>query len=461
MQAEIRQPEIAAGEAQKRLAAYLVEHDGISENVARRWAGSFLRSAHEQSGLFVESSPGMYTFLHGNFMEYFAATFLLRYQEDPLEVIQAHLDDEWWEQVLLLAAAHPITNEPFRRKLISTLLNCAGDCDPGSPAWERRLMLAGQLARDMGTLLPAPLRIAVEKALFAATTDPALPPPDRANLADTLDQFWRPADQYAYININHQPSPFYIAKYPVTNAQYERFLRPANFANPGLWIGFQQFSEPDKSGCVMRLNQCGEEGWKWLQGAILNTHNLVENGVLYPLHWRNARLGIIRPAAPVVGISWWEANASCQWLLAHWDELEEGQQGLPKPKRVRLPVEPEWVLAAGGVQPQDRYAWDAPDQTTTDMGEIICRANVDESQIYRTTPVWMYPLGASPDGVMDMCGNAWEWQANFQNQQEGWLGMRGGSWFLRKDDALVSIRSSDPPEYRSDLIGFRVVFLPE
>ena len=46
--------------------------------------------------------------------------------------------------------------------------------------------------------------------------------------------------------------------------------------------------------------------------------------------------------------------------------------------------------------------------------------NTKEAGIGTTTPVDRYPMGASPYGIMDMCGNVWEWL-------EG-MNLKGGSW---------------------------------
>ncbi|MEJ5224142.1 MAG: hypothetical protein WHV44_06765, partial [Anaerolineales bacterium] len=138
MQDVIGQAEISSAQAQKELAKYLHDHEGVSETDARLWARRFLESAHLQSGLFVESMPGTHAFLHKNFMEYFAASSLLLDQENPLVIILAHLEEEWWEQVLLLAAAHPKASNPFRRKLIPEVIESARSCPKGSPAWLRR-----------------------------------------------------------------------------------------------------------------------------------------------------------------------------------------------------------------------------------------------------------------------------------------------------------------------------------
>jgi formylglycine-generating enzyme required for sulfatase activity len=266
---------------------------------------------------------------------------------------------------------------------------------------------------------------------------------------DALDRLgYQPDDLFTFVLIERNGISFYIAKYPVTNLQYERFLRRENFEDESLWTGFPGFSEPDENGHIREIGDWGEEGWNWLKRKV-------ENGLLYPRYWRQARFGAPRRTAPVVCISWYEANAYCKWLLKYWDSLEEGRQGLPKPHVIRLPTEAEWVQAAGGKQ-DGRYAWGV----LKNKKDIVRFANTGESGIGCTTPVWMYPQGASPLGVLDMSGNVWEWMANFRDKDHDVLAVRGGSWYLDQGYARVSIRKFDLPVNGYDNIGFRVAAFP-
>lgn len=134
---------------------------------------------------------------------------------------------------------------------------------------------------------------------------------------------------------------------------------------------------------------------------------------------------------------------------------------MAKPEEIRLPLETEWAEAAGdspGVR-ENRYPWDQKGATTK-IEEIIRRANVSESGINRTTPVWMYPQGESTKGVMDMSGNIWEWQANYRDSKDEWLGLRGGSWSNLEDHARVAVRYYGRPNGRYDDVGFRAALLP-
>ena len=125
---------------------------------------------------------------------------------------------------------------------------------------------------------------------------------------------------------------------------------------------------------------------------------------------------------------------------------------------VRLPSEDEWRRIAGG-EANDRYPWDQPQQEVTKTKETIAqRANIDESNIGRTSPVGMFPQGSShPFGLMDLAGNVWEWTNSWYDDNKTGRVLRGGSWLYNQTIARVSGRDWDSPYDSYDSFGFRLV----
>jgi formylglycine-generating enzyme required for sulfatase activity len=459
---ETHQAEIPAQEAEKVLYDYLKSRERVPDDeTAQLWAENFLLNSHERSGLLAERDPGIYTFLHKGFMEYLAASALIQQSGKLVEVLLALVEDkqkfEWWEQVILLAGAHPGTPEDVREELIDCLLAKVETYPKDSEESLRHLILAGNLARDMGEdLLPAAQYMQVETVLFNAATDPTLAPLSRASAADTLDEMgYLPEDLYKFVPITN----FYLAKYLVTNIQYERFLKPENFKNKDLWINFPKYDENSK----LMDETWGGQPWNWLQKELQDKDNEIQDGVLLPRYWRDLRFGINRRHAPVVGISWYEASAYCKWLTQNWQTLPEAQANSPfllhaerSSLSFRLPLEKEWSLAAGGEE-NNRFAFG---ELKDPVKEITAHANTGESGINRTTPVWMYPQGKSPLEVMDMSGNVWEWQANYYNVKDGGLALRGGSWYFDRNGARVSARIDSHPSNQWSNFGFRVCCSP-
>jgi len=252
------------------------------------------------------------------------------------------------------------------------------------------------------------------------------------------------------------PYSFYIGKYPVTNAQYERFLNAPDFANPVYWLDFQKFD--------VNCNPVGnweKTGLDFLREELKKTNTKI----ILPRFWEHKDLGMSNPHHPVVGISWFEASAYCEWVYKNWTKLPESEEN-PKlfPKTIRLPLNTEWTTAYGGDVPEKRFPWDAEGEATTSLKVILERANVEESGFGHTTPVYAYPLGQSPFGVMDMAGNVWEWQANFLIKDFEWLAFRGGSWyhnqFVERLSGRQYLHVSRPSKAWNDY-GFRMVVLPK
>lgn len=97
------------------------------------------------------------------------------------------------------------------------------------------------------------------------------------------------------------------------------------------------------------------------------------------------------PAQPVVGISWFEARAYTLWLAA--------QTGEP----FRLLGELEWEAAARATRP-------GPHRGADDA--LLPFVNTSEVHVWRPSPVGVFPEGDTPEGVMDLLGNVWEWTSS-------------------------------------------------
>jgi len=93
---------------------------------------------------------------------------------------------------------------------------------------------------------------------------------------------------------------------------------------------------------------------------------------------------------PVVYVNWYQADQYCRWV---------GRS---------LPSEAQWEKAARGTDGR-RYPWG--NQTPNPR-----LANFNFSLIGEPVPVFRYPLGASPYGVLNMAGNVREWVADWYDE---------------------------------------------
>jgi formylglycine-generating enzyme required for sulfatase activity len=265
-----------------------------------------------------------------------------------------------------------------------------------------------------------------------------------------------PSDLYTFVYLPECKG--WIGRYPVTNFQYQRFLEAGDYASKDYWMNFPKYGSPPDYAPPGNM---GDEGWQWLQKALKDKELSRDGKRIEPRRWREGDFGIQRPGAPVVKVTWYEANAYCKWLNANWNKQPESRdnEGFT-PREIRLPTEKEWIAAAGGANPQRRFPWDLEGQATEKVEEIVRRANVSESKIGRTTPVGAYPLGQSPFGVWDLAGNVWEWQANLYGKDGSFFALRGGSFSYRAEFARLSYRYNSHLPSRWSFGGFRVFVSP-
>jgi hypothetical protein len=140
--------------------------------------------------------------------------------------------------------------------------------------------------------------------------------------------------------------PFWISKYPITNFQYERFLKSAYFSSPhkgidywdvhDYWSNFPLFDK-GRAESKSTDTHTGNAGWKWLK-MMIEDHG----SPVFPRYWDNPDFGIARKNAPVVDVTWYEASAYCKWLEKNWNNLEESKVNKeiiwPSPIWMRLPL---------------------------------------------------------------------------------------------------------------------------
>ena len=152
-----------------------------------------------------------------------------------------------------------------------------------------------------------------------------------------------------------------------------------------------------------------------------------------PRGWPSARPERGRENHPVHGVSHDAMLAYCDWL--------SGETGL----RYRLPTEVEWEKAARGPS-GCAYPWG-------ERFDPRC-ANTREAGVGETTPVGVFPAGASPYGALDMAGNVEECTGSLyrlypgspvQDPEEGsYVVTRGGCFALDGDLARCDRRHGLP-----------------
>lgn len=229
-------------------------------------------------------------------------------------------------------------------------------------------------------------------------------------------------------------APFRIARAPVTNAEFAEFVEEQGYLRREFW---------------------SRQGWIWR----------TKTGALHPAYWMRGENGWLRrhfnrlvpleEHTPVVHVSWYEAEAYCNWA---------GR---------RLPTEAEWEMAAsaepspdgpGITERKPQYPWgDSPPGPH--------QANLD-SRLMGCVDVGAFPSGDSPFGCRQMLGNVWEWTASpfypfpgyvvdfpYREYSAPWFGYRkvlkGGAWATRSRLVRNTYRNFFQPYRRDIFAGFR------
>ena len=207
-------------------------------------------------------------------------------------------------------------------------------------------------------------------------------------------------------------SSFYVSKTEVTNAQFAKFLNEKGNQHQGntMWI--------DLNG-----------HWRTYHCPIYE-----QNGKFY------VKKGFEN--YPVAFVSWWGAEAYCEW------------------KGGRLPTEAEWEFLAKKAFNTDSIPIDT----------LKKYANFRENSGYHPNPV--ATKLPTPPGIYDLFGNQAEWcydwyaddyyskskRRNPLGPEDGQMKVvRGGSWATKAKSISPTNRRAAGPDNNNITIGFRVV----
>jgi formylglycine-generating enzyme required for sulfatase activity len=217
-------------------------------------------------------------------------------------------------------------------------------------------------------------------------------------------------------NLKHQPehrvyvADFYLDRWPVTNAEYKKFVDATGYPVPNYHVSW-----------------CDTRGYNWDSETRMYPEGKADH--------------------PVVLVTWEDAMAYAAW--AH----------------KRLPTEAEWERAARDLNGR-RYPWGnefVPDH-----------CNCKETGLGGTSPVGYFsPDGDTPEGLVDMLGNVWEWTNSLfrpypydpddgreSRQAGGFRVLRGASWV--NDANVVHCLSRLDGDFQFyNNVGFRCAVSPE
>jgi len=502
MQETLRNPAIPVAEMAKRMARPLQEvKPGLTPE-------DFIKHLRDRAGLLKDFGDQQCVFSHGSFREFFAAAELAeQITRNPSRcgVLVENFNDPdgWWRETILFCLSLPkpvIFNDFFQLflphpkngdgfpELLELIIKEARQksvdpferfvCD-NSQDWQKRynaLMCLRLIASD-------PARKLVKQVWEQLQTSPE---PAQAQQAEGLRRLrqkaeeilmeWKlvrpvakaapvavgaksfrnpfeldaeyiqvPGGKYKY-SVNGklvEVPPLYFAKYPVTNRLYRRFI--AYLAEEEVMGEALAVLPVARFAQKLQARVGKYEKWR----AYLPKDITRWAAKMKSEEDSNQRFN--GEDQPVVGVTWFAAWAYCYWLSELQGARSRGQrpEGKEQDENIifRLPVEQEWEWAASGGKRIYPWGKEEPDETRANYGE----------KVGKTTPVGSYPAGATPEGLMEMAGNVWEWMENWYDEDEDARALRGGSWYVTTEYLRCAARFLNYPDFHWYYCGFRVV----
>jgi hypothetical protein len=245
------------------------------------------------------------------------------------------------------------------------------------------------------------LRDRVVEALVAMIESGAGTGPQRLEAGEALGwlgdpRLKTPAQPGYWATAETEDGPIEIGRFPVTNQEFQAFVQAGGYTNRENW---------------------SEEGWEWLQRAADPWPKRSQSPDAKPF---------VVPNQPVVGVTWWEAEAYARANGARLPRFDERLQIVRGPEK----------------RP---YPWGSP------FGEG--HANTREEVLGRPCAVGLFLGDVTPEGVRDLAGNVAEWAGDGVADQRWYA---PGAWDQPSMAAWAKARELERPEARWTGLGFRI-----
>jgi formylglycine-generating enzyme required for sulfatase activity len=405
---------------------------------------AFLRAVATDDGILAAKGGQSFGLLHPCFQEYLCARHLRSLSHGDSRVLDELADrvgDPWWREVtiLLLALGEPALFEPLMERVVrrpafaeslDLVLDCFHDaagasvgpfeallrCPPTNEPelWPRQLVAAQVLEKvDPERLLAiAPL----------LCEHPYAPLRRLVGHDEGSERAIRISPRSGYTLVEIPAGRFEMGSHPRERGRRGGEGPRHEVELDGFFMGKQPVTNEDY-GYYLRANPQAPE----------------------PAYWADSRYN--HPRQPVVGVSWHEANAYCEWA------------GLS------LPTEAQWERACRGGT-QTAY-WSGREEH--DLARVGWYAGNSEQRLHVVGE-----REPNPFGLHDVHGNVWEWCLDDFGDYEGSLPrpsdglrheplaegnriIRGGSWIDSARKARAASRLNRHPDNRLAYLGFRAV----
>jgi eukaryotic-like serine/threonine-protein kinase len=158
---------------------------------------------------------------------------------------------------------------------------------------------------------------------------------------------------------------------------------------------------------------------------------------MYALPRHDADGNPVHAAAPVMGVSFFDAEMFASWLAR--------KESAP----IRLPTEHEWEKAARGADGRF-FPWG------NGFDPSFCKMSLSRPGRPQPEPVGSFPVDESVYGMRDAAGAIREWTDSFYDPGRETRTLRGGAWYFNPHYCRLAFRHGYLPHIVFTNFGFRL-----